>query len=78
MKQTYDSPPLIFQPTEPETLYDFLEEARQMEILQTWEAAQIWDECQECPTMRVELSEKLRDAARKLQLWLMDASPTQH
>lgn len=78
MKQEYSSPPLIWQPDGPETLYQFLEVARQTEILQQWEAAQIWDECQESPTPRVELSETLREAAQKLQLWLLDASPTRH
>lgn len=73
-----ETPPLIFQPDDPEVLLSFLTEALESNVLKKWEMVQIWDECQQSETSRVELSEKLREAAQKLQLWTLEASPTRH
>lgn len=76
--QQEESPPLLWQPDDPEVLHHFLMEALELRVLRPWEAAQILDECKESGEHRVELSEKLRPAAQRLQLWTLDASPTLH
>ena len=78
VSKSEQSPPLLWQPDDPEVLHEFLMAALEEKVLLKWEAAQILAECQESEYVRVELSEKLRAAAQRLQLWTLDASPTRH
>ena len=77
-KQSEQSPPLLWQPDDPEVLHSFLMTALDLKVLKPWEAAQILDECQETDEARVVMPEVLRPALLRLQLWQADASPTLH
>lgn len=78
MSKQSDSPPLLWQPDDPQVLHDFLMLALEERVLKRWEAAQILAECQESEQTQVQLSEKLRAAAQRLQLWTLETSPTLH
>ncbi len=73
-----DSPAFLVKPDDPEVLNQFLFLALEERVLLPWEAAQILDECLESVSPQVVMPEVLRPALQRLELWQMEASPTQH